>query len=120
MRANRTKNSASASFGGSPHRNDGSFLEGGQCAVRQRIDCLRGFTMKWHGRWRENEGEKEKKERVETKERPKEQVRETRVESKWRRGESRVNHRAENATKIRAAKGKGRVEEDDLWLCVAR
>ncbi|KYQ55907.1 hypothetical protein ALC60_05189, partial [Trachymyrmex zeteki] len=47
-RANRTKNSASASFGGLPRHNDGSFLEGGQYAVRRRIDCLRGFTMKWH------------------------------------------------------------------------
>jgi len=44
---------------------------------------------------------------VGTKERPKEQVRETRVESKWRRGESRVNRRAENATKVRATRGGG-------------
>jgi len=43
---------------------------------------------------------------VGTKERPKEQVRETRVESKCRRGESRVNRRAENATKVRATTGK--------------
>lgn len=54
-----------------------------------------------------SEREKEKKERGETKERPKEQVRETRVDSKWRRGESRVNCGAENATKVRAAGGGG-------------
>lgn len=65
MRANRTKNSASVSFGGSPRRNDGSFLEGGQCAVRRRIDCLRGFTMKWHSLrdgTRQKDGGREKKE----------------------------------------------------------
>lgn len=92
--------------------------------------------MKWHSVRDGKTEEGRRRKRGETKERPKEQVRETRVESKWRWGESRVNRRAENATKVRAGKdreggedagrraegggGEGEAKEDDLWLCVAR
>lgn len=53
---------------------------------------------------RRNETERRREGEEGNEERPKEQVRETRVESKWRRGDSRVNRRVENATKVRAGK----------------
>lgn len=49
---------------------------------------------------REGEGERRRNEERPKRDR-KSRIRETRVESKWRRGESRVN-RTENATVVRA------------------
>lgn len=94
-----------------------------EVARRGRRSETEGQSERKKEREREGRGGREKE--GETKERPKEQVRETRVDSKWRRGESRVNCGAENATKVRAAKGLGEngrtgAKEDDLWLCVAR
>lgn len=72
--------------------------------------------MKWHGEGdgvrRKDRARGRERERVRrrSEERPKRdrkrRVRETRVESKWRRGESRVN-RTENATVVHAGKDRG-------------
>ncbi|KYN17469.1 hypothetical protein ALC57_10261 [Trachymyrmex cornetzi] len=64
--------------------------------------------MKWH---RERERERERRRNGERPKRDrKSRVQETRVESKWRRGESRVN-RTENATVVRAGKDRGKEGE---------